>query len=196
MTYAVSQSLTAGSYVMPIGSVLPFAGNAEDRAVAESLLAEGWMPCFGQSLPSADHQALFNVIGYAFGGSAGTFLLPDLRGQFVRGARTSSGTGMAGVLGEAQAFFTQLPTHHAEAQSGSQLDVAATGAHTHTVSYLPTDNHESYYTAGHQTAEWGGADTKVDAGGAHTHAVTGGGDEETRPLNVYVDFVIKVTEPA
>jgi phage-related tail fiber protein len=31
----------------------------------------------------------------------------------------------------------------------------------------------------------------ISADGAHTHSVTGGGDKETRPANVYVQFLIK-----
>ncbi len=189
-------ALSVGPKVVPIGTVLAFAGDASDPATAAQLRDEGWFPCFGQPLAADEYKGLFNVVQYFFGGTAGTFSLPDLRGQFVRGARAASRTGSGGSVGTNQGYTTMLPMHRAETKGDSLLDVAAAGEHTHTLAYLPSDQAGSYYTAGHWTAEFGGDNTMVDASGLHWHAIDGGGDKETRPVNVYVDFIIKFAEPA
>jgi Microcystin-dependent protein len=40
----------------------------------------GWVQCCGQSLPVAQNQALYSLIGNTFGGNSQNFQLPDLRG--------------------------------------------------------------------------------------------------------------------
>jgi len=185
-----------GPKVVPVGTVLPFAGDATDPAIAAQLQAEGWLPCFGQSLVTEEHRKLFSAVQYFFGGSGATFNLPDLRGLFVRGARTASQPGLGSALGTSQGYTTMLPLHRAEARNDSLLEVAAAGGHTHTLPYLPSERHWAYYTAGHTTAEYSNADTMVTASGTHWHAVVAGGDRETRPVNVYVDFIIKFAEPS
>lgn len=42
---------------------------------------DGWALCNGASLPIAQNQALYAIIGKTFGGTATTFNLPDLRGR-------------------------------------------------------------------------------------------------------------------
>jgi microcystin-dependent protein len=185
-----------GPKVVAIGTVLPFAGDASDQETAAQLRSQGWFPCFGQPLAADEYKSLFNVVQYFFGGTAGTFSLPDLRGQFVRGARTASRTGPGGTIGTSQGYATMLPLHRAEAKGDSLLEVATAGGHSHTLAYLPGEKAGSYYTAGHTTAEFGRDDTRVDASGSHWHAIDGGGDQETRPVNLYVDFIIKFAEPA
>jgi hypothetical protein len=64
---------------LPTGTVLPFAGPL-DTAVPSGFLA-----CDGASYVTTAYQALFNVIGYTYGGSNGSFQVPDLRGEFARG---------------------------------------------------------------------------------------------------------------
>jgi len=73
---------SAISAIMPTGSVIPFAGTVLPGNVGD------WLFCDG----SAQNQqvggvntALFDVIGTTYGGSATTFLLPDLRGRVVAG---------------------------------------------------------------------------------------------------------------
>jgi microcystin-dependent protein len=192
---AAGAPAVAGPAVVPIGTVLMFGGDASDPAAADKLRAEGWLPCFGQKLASADYRSLFNVVQFFFGGEGETFHLPDIRGQFIRGARTATDTGPGGTLGTAQNYSTMLPLHPIETKDGSLLEAAGVGGHSHTLDNLPKDRHESYYTAGHQTAEYGGDSTQVDSAGAHWHAIVSGGDKESRPINVYVDFIIKFAEP-
>jgi microcystin-dependent protein len=56
-----------------IGEVVLFAGNYAPR---------GWAFAQGQLLQIADHQALYSVLGTAYGGDGRTtFALPDTRGD-------------------------------------------------------------------------------------------------------------------
>lgn len=47
--------------------------------------------CDGRSLDSSDYPALFAAIGYKFGGSGGSFNIPDLLGRAPIGANISVG---------------------------------------------------------------------------------------------------------
>jgi microcystin-dependent protein len=192
----VAAPAAGGPSAVPIGTVLMFGGDASDQATADKLRAEGWLPCFGQQLAVAEYRSLFNVVQFFFGGQGETFLLPDIRGQFIRGARTATDTGPSGTIGTAQNYNTMLPLHPIETKDGSLLEVAGVGGHNHSLENLPKDRHESYYTAGHQTAEFGADSTQVDSAGVHWHAIVSGGDKETRSINIYVDYIIKFAEPA
>ena len=172
----------------PIGTILPFAGNVIDSATSSMLSEEGWLPCIGSSLNRKDpnYANLFTVIGYRFGGKDDSFNLPDARGLFVRGAQAPESKGPGAPLGAVQECSTALPS--------KPFILQEAGGHNHTLVNLPKDSHDSYYTAGHQTAEWSDTDTKTNAAGAHFHTVNLGGDKETRPLNVYLDYIIKYKE--
>ena len=54
----------------PVGSVMPFAGTA-DKVPA------GWRLCNGDPVEISDYPALFEVIGFAWGGNGSKFNLPD-----------------------------------------------------------------------------------------------------------------------
>ena len=56
-----------------VGEIRLFAGN---------FAPAGWMPCEGQEVPISQFDALFNLIGTAYGGDgSNTFRLPDFRKQ-------------------------------------------------------------------------------------------------------------------
>ena len=56
-----------------IGQIIMFGG---------SFAPNGWMTCSGQTLPIAQYDALFNLIGTTYGGDGqNTFNLPDLQGR-------------------------------------------------------------------------------------------------------------------
>lgn len=73
-------------YIAPPGSVQMYAGETPPA---------GWIFCNGQGLSTAAYPTLFGVIGYTFGGSGGTFNVPDLRNRFPIGAdpKALSATG-------------------------------------------------------------------------------------------------------
>ena len=82
----------------PVGSVYTFAGTA---------VPVGWLKCNGALLSRTTYASLFAVIGTTYGAGDGstTFALPDLRGEFVRGADDGRGVDAGRVLGSAQAAY-------------------------------------------------------------------------------------------
>lgn len=70
------------SNLPPIGSVIPFAGSDADLPD----ISTGWIPCDGRSLPTiGTYAALHAIIGYIYGGSGGSFLIPNTGGRAVFG---------------------------------------------------------------------------------------------------------------
>lgn len=58
----------------------PFLG--EVKMMSFSYAPKGWAPCDGQTLPIAQNQALFSLLGTAYGGDGRvTFGLPNLQGR-------------------------------------------------------------------------------------------------------------------
>ncbi len=65
-----------GLGVLPSGSITQFAG-----ATAPS----GFLLCEGQSVSTTTFSSLFSVIGYTYGGSGGSFLVPNLQNRIPVG---------------------------------------------------------------------------------------------------------------
>lgn len=78
---------------VPIGTVIYYAANA---------VPSGFLPCDGRSLSNVTYSALFSVIGYSYGGSSGSFKLPDLRGEFIRGFDAGRGVDANRIFGSSQ----------------------------------------------------------------------------------------------
>lgn len=103
----------------------PFVG--EIRMVGFNFAPAGWATCDGQSMPIAENDTLFSLIGTTYGGDGvQTFNLPDLRGRLP--VHAGQGPGLTSrILGEVSGTETvtlttqQIPFHiHAAlAQTGS-----------------------------------------------------------------------------
>lgn len=125
--------------LVPTGTVLDFAGPTAPT---------GFVMCDGSSHSTTGTTAnLFNVIGYAFGGSGSSFNVPDLRSRSSIGAGQGSGLTsrtLAATGGEENHVLVtaELAAHnHTASQAASS---ASQGAHTHTDSgHL----HQSPYVA-------------------------------------------------
>ena len=81
----------------PIGTISPFGG---------SVIPNGYLLCNGAEVLKTAYAELYAVIGDAFGTASDNtkFVVPDLRGEFLRGAGTNShaGQGNGGEVGEHQ----------------------------------------------------------------------------------------------
>ena len=199
-------SAFAYTNLMPRVAVLPapYAVSAANGVPPGSVSAymgtnapTGWLLCDGSAVGRTSHAALFAAIGTSSGSGDGTttFNLPDLRGMFLRGVsqgttrdpdrdlRTSSNPGgnSGNAVGSVQADATKLPSVPFVASSS--------GNHTHTFT-MRTDGSDTAAQPerGSGTAS-GTATTSQD--GAHTHTISSGGDNETRPRNVFVHYIIK-----
>ena len=104
----------------------PFVG--EIRMFGGNFPPNGWMFCEGQTLPIAEHDVLFQLIGTTYGGDGEeTFNLPDLRGRVP--VHTDQGPNTQGELGGVESVtltVQQIPTHThtviASADQGSLPD--------------------------------------------------------------------------
>lgn len=168
---AVQQSLC------PVGTVIAYAGDTAPP---------GWLLCNGSSYQggSATYAALFAVIGKRFGddGQGGTFFnVPDFRGRFLRGRAAGSN------LDPDRNSRTHMSTGGAVGDAVGSVQLDAFKSHSHPYANPGVTN-------GHPD---GGADR-----GAHGYwvgntglgltgvsGVTGG--NETRPVNAYVNYIIK-----
>ena len=69
----------------------------------------GWLLCNGQSLSTVTYPVLFAQMGYTFGGSGGSFNLPDLSGRMPIGATSS--LGVASGAKTVTLDTTTIPSH-------------------------------------------------------------------------------------
>jgi microcystin-dependent protein len=136
---------TSKGYVdalLPVGVMLPFCGQVSP--------AGQWALCNGATLTTAGYPKLYAVLGYRYGGSGATFMLPNMAGRVPVGMDTTqtefSATGKSG------GSFTVPLVQHAHAMP-----------HTHTV---PVHTHEHPHT--HKIDHNHGSFSTV-SGGAHTH---------------------------
>lgn len=157
---------------VPTGTVMPFAG-----PVAE--IPDGWLLCDGSELDRSAYPELFAVIGTAHGHGDGvaTFDLPDYRGMFLRGVDFGRG------LDPDRGGRSNLPGGSTGDRVGSQQG-------------------HMYARHSHSLGPHGLCDDGAHNGGlfpilnaihgcfARTTTHLNGGNE-SRPVNVYVHFIIK-----
>lgn len=95
----------------PVGSVINFAASTPPA---------GFLECDGATLLRATYPDLFAVIGTTFGSTdSANFLLPDLRGEFVRGFDNGRGIDTGRVFGSSQADEIKSHTHQIFANGSS-----------------------------------------------------------------------------
>jgi hypothetical protein len=171
------------------GKPLTLAGGREMRSIGVPVGAmmmwmtatppPGWLFAHGQAFDATAYPELALV----FPGSK----LPDMRGAYPRGAGLNGNGGWgdaANTVGGWQEdstarpktdFFTDVQgDHHHTYTSGSTSPVGGGG-------YQVGYNAQSAQTAN---------------SGSHTHQVSGGGDSETRPKTLLVEFIIKAQDNA
>ncbi len=153
--------------VMPVGSILPYGGITAPT---------GWFLCDGSTKSITTYADLYSVISGNFGISTNinAFYLPDLRGRFLRGLDSSTvSRDPDGLTRTAMNENGNVSRNIGSIQS-DQLK-----AHTH---YLNSGDIGS-----------GTDSTSDDSASQRTSLIitqsTGG--LETRPLNVYVNYIIK-----
>ncbi len=185
---------------IPSGMVVSYAGPLTQ-------VPDGWLPCDGRALKSADFPTLYNRIGTTYGnGSAGmgagsgtNFNVPDLRAEFVRGLDRGRGVDVDRSVGSFQNWSTASPV------SKFLVTLQSGGSHNHTFSFINNSGvgtaigvyDASGLTIGTTFVQPGGGSSSypvtTSTSGAHTHtiSISGGGDAETRPVNTAVHYFIK-----
>lgn len=186
--------------VQPTGSVLMFAGPSAS-------VPTGWLYCDGSAVSRSTYSALFAVIGVScgYGNNSTTFNLPDYRGYFLRGLDGSAGRDPDTLT------RTAMNTGGNTGNSVGSVQVDDLDSHTH------TQNSHTHTDSGHVHAFAMNNANQPVAGGvlpAQPGNVAGGttnnnvnsstanistttatnqntGGNETRPINAYVNFMIK-----
>lgn len=144
-----------------------------------------WLLCDGRSLSKADYYLLWEVIGYAFGGSGDSFNLPDPAGRALAAAGAGSGLTVRAIGAEVGTethtlTIPEMPSHNHIADTS--------GAHTHTIndpghSHGGVPNQASTATNGLSNKTGNGDSTgtsttgiTIQSAGTHTHNIqnTGG----------------------
>jgi microcystin-dependent protein len=141
----------------------------------------GWELCWGQAVGRADpkYARLFSVIQTSDGTGDGlnTFNLPDLRGLFLRGINASRSDNYA------DPDTLQRTNSSAGGNYGNQVgSVQADMFKSHTHTYNPKIN--NYADSSNSGGSTPGSDT--------TRETLPTGGNETRPKNVYVQYLIKL----
>lgn len=191
----ISQTLVPAlnSGQVPTGSIMPWAANGN--------LPTGFLLCNGASVSRTTYSALFDVIGTAFGTASGTtFNLPDFQGRFLRGrdnsagrdpdaaSRTAQNTGGAtgDNVGSVQETRTQEHKHVSPVVVRGSID----GNLYHVGGEWP---HGSSTVSGQSYNYVGRAGTSASTGPFwHTSGIIDT-SQESRPINSYVNFIIKYT---
>lgn len=175
-------SATASATIVqpfPAGTVIPYVGQQSSLAGLASL---GWLVCNGATMQISRFQALFAAIGTAFGGDGTTsFNLPDLRGQFLRGVDSG-----AGVDPDVNSRAAQAPGGNTGGGVGSRQPQQLLN-HTHTWDRNFGQISASGSNLNVQLCD--GGDKPPNQGRQPTTNNDGGGNE-TRPVNVYVYYLI------
>lgn len=162
----------------PVGSITMYGGAAAPA---------NWLLCDGTSYLRSAFPGLFAAIGTAYGTADGThFNVPDFRGMFPRGvtgasandpdsaSRTANNAGgnTANNVGSQQGFATQDHTHFMVASHNNALILNGSGG---------TNN-------GYTT---GGANVTTTMNTDFIASPIALSNSEVRPINLYVNFIIK-----
>ena len=94
---------------IPSGAVIYHAANTAPT---------GFIKANGASISTSTYSDLFAVIGYTFGGSGGSFNVPDLRGEFLRGWDDGRGVDSGRGFGSTQA--DEFKSHNHGIQTWTQ----------------------------------------------------------------------------
>lgn len=160
---------------VPVGTILMYAG-AMDTTTIVKLGALGWLPCDGSQVKTHQYHDLFSVISYSHGGGGDTFHLPDLRGRFVRGVDAGAKRDP-----DVNARVEPAPGGNKGDKVGS-IQRDALRKHSHSIPNLPQTLHWAVDEAHkYDVAQWnGGSRDSEEAGG-----------NETRPLNIALNYIIR-----
>lgn len=167
----------------PSGSIVAFGG---------SVAPSGWLICDGSAVSRTTYSALFAAIAtnYGVGDGSTTFNLPDTRGYFLRGwddgagndpnsgSRTASNGGNSG---------DNVGSYQGQATAVNGLALSSSAA-TFTISGAPSGAFQGQLVPGFNDPTG-----NVYVSGTVSSSLTGSlsGNAETRPINLYVAWIIK-----
>ena len=158
---------TVQQALCPPGTIVAYGGQTAPP---------GWLICNGFNYYRTSLPALFSAIGTSFGSSSSTtFRVPDFRGRFLRGRDGGAGRDPDRTTRSAMAFGGATGDNVGSVQA----DEFKSHTHSFTKPYIasPGDDGSTTYS------EVGNFET------TGTTVATGG--NETRPININVNYIIK-----
>jgi microcystin-dependent protein len=187
-------------YLNPIGTILPYAGKIEPRNPKNKKadkgydpkyegVPNGWLLCDGRNLSETKYEKLFEVLLDHWGQSGEkVFVLPDLRGKFLRGVTDDSNIdpdckerynlnqdGVRRVATGVGSYQDDAIEKHSHALGAGSADSTAMAQNNHPghaqrLAHFNSDNYNK---------------------GARKKSHEYGEALETRPKNAYVYWIIK-----
>lgn len=153
---------------VPAGIVTSFAG---------SIAPTGWLICDGTLKSTTTYAALFNAIGYTYGGSGSQFGVPNLKGRVPVGLDTTQTEfDVLNDQGGAKThtlITAELPVHTHTASTTVTVN-SANATHDHTFTRPTTTDVTVQSGSGSSaTAPQEGLDTTNSANASHSHTATG-----------------------
>ncbi|HEX8174277.1 MAG TPA: tail fiber protein [Pyrinomonadaceae bacterium] len=161
-----------------VGTIVAFVGPVNN-------LSSGWLNCNGQEVSGTTYPQLLALLGTTYGTpkTAGNVVLPDLRGMFLRGVDSTG------------AVDPDYNSRTSPVSGSSSVAGAVVGSRQ----WHQLANHTHHWDKNFQQISDSGNDLAVqlalnsnkgpDAGTQPTTLNDGGGNE-TRPVNVYVYYLI------
>lgn len=146
----------------------PFIG--EVRIFGFNFAPKGWANCEGQLLPINQNQALFAILGTAYGGNGQTnFALPDLRGRMPMSFGQGPGLtprNLGERVGQNDVTLTaqQIPAHSHTLRASAATATTATPSAG--VSLAPTNGARVYKAPGNTVTSGAGL---TSTGGGQPH---------------------------
>jgi|TARA_B100000073_G_scaffold82788_1_gene63436 microcystin-dependent protein len=198
----LAATASAVKSLMPVGSVIMYAGNAAPT---------GYLECNGQSIAGdSAYAALRAIVGNN---------LPDLRGEFVRGWDNTKGTDNGRALLSFQDDQFKTHTHNMDVNGGHNHALSNAGIHVHGINAVGDHDHRSPWRAQSNSSDGGGGNSEIKGGstnntggggahnhsmdnagnhnhamataGSHDHTISNTGSTETRPRNIALMYCIK-----
>jgi microcystin-dependent protein len=165
----------------PVGSVLMYAGGTDGSSIY-NLFVMGWALCDGATYPTTQFPELFSVIGESYGGGDGTYAVPTYKGLFVRGVDANDPLARDPEASKRTAPRADLANHGNGGPAVGSLQMDQLESHTHGYKYYNAYV-KSTHTLGNESL----------SGQAPSSFATSGAASDTRPVNQYVNFIIKAS---
>lgn len=172
----------APAALVPPGAIIPYGGSSAPA---------GYLLCDGTSYLQATYSALYSAIGNAYGEPDGThFNVPDLRGQFLRGVTGASSNDPNASSRGAMAPSGNTGNNVGSIQPGATAVNGLSGTNTGGESLFPEVVNSSFTTGG-SGGKYYLNGTNISTALSPQPTITLSGDSETRPINAYVNYLIK-----
>jgi microcystin-dependent protein len=176
------ESLISPSGV-PAGVITQFAGASAPT---------GWLLCQGQSVSTTTYASLFAAIGYTYGGSGSSFIIPNLQGRVPVGLDGSQGEflqlAQTGGSKTHPLTVSEMPSHGHSGTTGQA------GSHRHQTRDFP--NYQFQLASGSTAYSRLGEDSYTEYAGDHQHSFTtnnagSGSPHQNLQPYIVVNYIIK-----